>query len=378
MSVVVAVDSFKGCLSSAEIGETITLYFSTYHPAVEVIVVLVADGGEGMVEALRDDRMQSVTLTVSDPLGRNVEATYLIDQHKGTAIIEMASAAGLTLVEPKLRDPSATNTFGVGQMIVDALDRGIRHFVVGIGGSATNDAGVGMLSALGYRFLDRQGVPIRSVGGDLYRLCEIDDSGRDGRLDDAVFEVACDVRNPLHGDNGAAFVYAPQKGADRAMISRLDGGLRAFATAVERYNGVKVNKIEGAGAAGGLGAAFAGLLEAKLRRGVELILDYKGFDDILRNAELVITGEGKMDRQTLMGKVPQGVLQSAIKASVPVVAIAGRIENRMELNAAGFAKLIEVSPRDIELELSMQPDVARTNITTAFGAWYDSCTKIKP
>lgn len=361
--ITVAIDSFKGSLSSHEVACAFERGFRREFPQAEVCKVSVADGGEGTVEALVQTLGgEEVRIVASDPLMRGVEVCYGIVDGGRTAVMEMSAASGLPLLAPEERNPLKTTTYGTGEMIADALARGCRKFLVGIGGSATNDAGVGMLRALGFRFLDAEGQELVGGGEILDKIATIDDSGVLEALHEAEFVVACDVTNPLYGPEGAAYVFAPQKGADAAMVEQLDGGLRNFAEVVKRYNGEDVASLQGAGAAGGLGGGFKALLGARLERGIEMVLGAMRFDDIIAGSDLVVTGEGRLDSQTVMGKTPSGVLRAACKQGIPCIAIGGAIEYCKELAESDFAALFPVVSGPVSLERAMQRDVAEANV----------------
>ena len=279
-----------------------------------------------------------------------------------TAVMEMSAASGLPLLTAQERNPLKTTTYGTGEMIADAFGRGCREFLIGIGGSATNDAGVGMLRALGFRFLDAEGAELVGGGDILEHIYSIDDSGALPSLREATFSVACDVTNPLYGPEGAAYVFAPQKGADEAMVERLDAGLKNFAEVVKRYNGEDIATLRGAGAAGGLGGGFKALLGARLERGVDMVLEAIRFADIINGCDLVVTGEGRLDCQTMMGKTPSGVLQMAKNQGVPCVAIGGAIEKCKELEQSGFDVILSVTPENMPLAQAMQREVAMANV----------------
>jgi glycerate kinase len=247
-------------------------------------------------------------------------------------------------------------------MIADALQRGCRKFLIGIGGSATNDGGLGMMRALGFKLLDREGCELLGDGASLEQLSKIDASGVMKELSDAEFIVACDVNNPLYGERGAAYVYAPQKGADAAMVKRLDAGLRNYARVVESFSGEMVADMPGAGAAGGLGAGFKAMLGARLERGIDMVLGAMHFDQIIKGSDLVVTGEGRLDRQTVMGKAPSGVLQAASLQGIPTVAIGGAVAWCEELAGSGFVALLPIVAGPTSLEVAMQRDVATENV----------------
>ena len=362
--IVVASDSFKGSLTSLEVAQSVEKAFKEVYPSCEVIKVNVADGGEGTMDALQQTlggRM--VSMSVSDPLGRPVQASYVILDDGVTAVLEMSSASGLPLLSPEERNPSKTSTLGTGELICDALSQGCRRFLVGIGGSATNDAGMGMLHSLGYRFLDASGQELSPVGGSMVDVASIDMSSRNPYLDEAEFIVACDVKAPLFGPDGAAYVFAPQKGADQQMVEDLDQGLRHFASVSADETGHDYSSMEGSGAAGGLGYAFRQFLGARLERGVEMVLDAIHFDQIIQGADLVVTGEGRVDSQTLTGKTPFGVAQHARRQDIPVVAIGGSvIIDQFQAQLAGFMDALQVTPAGMPLEEAMKPEVAAENV----------------
>ena len=363
--VTIAVDSFKGSLSSKEVAESFADGFRTIFSQCEICKVAIADGGEGTVDALVETLGgEYVEVSVSDPLHRPTKARYGIVEGD-TAVIEMAAASGLTLLKQEERNPLLTSTYGTGELILDALNRGCRRFLVGIGGSATNDGGTGMLRALGFRFLDSEGNALQGGGEILERIARIDDSAVCREVRESCFTVACDVTNPLYGERGAAYVYAPQKGADERMVEQLDRGLRNFARVVEEFNGAQIGVSEGAGAAGGLGGGFKALLGAKLERGITMVIQAMHFDKIIEGSDLVVTGEGRIDRQSVMGKAPSGVLAVAKAQNIPTIAIAGGVEWCDELRDCGFSLIEVVTPKGMSLEEAMQPSVARENIRTA-------------
>ncbi len=365
--IVVASDSFKGSLTSLDVAQNVEKAIREVYPLCDVLKVNVADGGEGTMEALQQTLGGvRVSLVVKDPLGREIEATYVILNDGITAVVEMSAASGLPLLKSDERNPLKTSTYGTGQLICDALDRGCRKILVGIGGSATNDAGMGMLQALGFRFLDAQGNQLQPVGENLQLVSSIDSTGRHPYLDKTEFVVACDVKAPLYGRNGAAYVFAPQKGADQKMVEMLDAGLRHFSEVSSAMAGYDCSQMQGTGAAGGLGYAFRQYLDARLERGIEMVLDAIGFDDIISGADLVITGEGRVDSQTLTGKTPFGVAQHAHRQRIPVVVIGGSVEiDVLQVREAGFNDVIQVTPLDMPLSVAMRPEVAAENVYNA-------------
>jgi glycerate kinase len=361
--IVVASDSFKGSVTSLEVAESVEKAIRNVFPDCEVLKIPVADGGEGTTEALvhaMDGKM--VSCRVHDPLMNLISAQYGILGDAVTAVIEMASASGLPLVPEDKRNPLLTTTYGTGELIKDALERGCRHFLIGIGGSATNDAGTGMLQALGFRFLDKEGNELKQGGRILQDICSIDNSQRLPQLKEATFTVACDVNNPFSGENGAAFVYARQKGADDEMIRVLDNGLKHFASVIRQQEHKDIDAIPGAGAAGGLGGGFLAFLPTTLKPGIQMVLDALSFEEKIKGADLIITGEGKLDKQTGMGKTPSGVLHAGQKQHIPTIAIGGLIEETEALNRQGFLSVFSIQPGAVTLQQAMNKDFAMQNI----------------
>lgn len=326
MKIVIAPDSFKESLTAADVARHIEAGFREIFADADYRRMPIADGGEGTVDALIDamggERCRAV---VSDPLGRPVEAVYGIAKN-GTAIIEMAAASGLHLVAPAQRNPLVTSSRGTGELILAALDAGVRRFIVAIGGSATNDGGAGMLQALGVQFLDKEGRALAPGGEALARLARLDVSTLDARIRESQLEVACDVDNPLIGPEGASAIFGPQKGATPAMIVQLDAALAHYADVMKHDIGADVVALPGSGAAGGMGAALLGVLGARLRPGIEIVIDAIKLADVIRDADLVITGEGCIDVQTAHGKAPVGVAHIASTFGVPVVALGGAVK----------------------------------------------------
>jgi glycerate kinase len=330
---------------------------------IEVVEVPMADGGEGTVQSLVDATGgEFVHETVMGPLGEPVEARFGIMGDGYTAVIEMAAASGLPLVPDDSRDPSQTTTYGTGELIAAALEHGCDTIIVGIGGSATTDAGCGMAQALGAKLLDDTGQPLPEgcAGGDLKRLEEIDLSNLHDGVEDATFRVACDVDNPLHGENGAAFVYGPQKGADQQMVRELDAGLRNFARVVGRDLEMNVADEPGAGAAGGLGAGLIAFCGATLELGVNIVLDAVNLDEHMQDTDLLITGEGAIDFQTAFGKAPSGAVRIARNHGVPNMVIAGAVDLEANmLHDRGFGPLFSICNEAMELSTAMDPSLAR-------------------
>ncbi len=365
--IVVASDSFKGSLTSEEVAQNVKAGICHACPSCKVDTICVADGGEGTTEALcRTLGGKLVEVTVSDPLGRPVKASYAVLADGLTAVMEMSEASGLPLLKECERNPLKTSTYGTGELIADALKRGCRKFLVGIGGSATNDAGMGMLTALGFRFLDADGNVLPGVGESLNHVADIDDSEVLPLVWEAGFTVACDVDAPLYGPGGAACVFAPQKGADPDTVKVLDDGLRHFSDVLIRCLGKDVGQLPGAGAAGGLGGGFVAFLNATLTPGIEMVLDAIDFDSVIFGADLVVTGEGRIDSQTLGGKTPYGIMLRAKKQGIKVAAIGGSVRlDDASARTAGFDFICQATPDDMPLETAMLKDVASANVRNA-------------
>ena len=345
MKVIIAIDSFKGCLTSKEANEAAAEGIRIVYPDAEIVKVPVSDGGEGFMEAFHaaiGGRLEEVT--VRDPLMRHVVAKYLLQNH--LAVIEIAQASGLTLLSKEERNPMVATSYGTGQLVADAIRKGAKQIIVGLGGSATSDAGMGMLRALIDAFAKNK---------------SWDDIEA---LKDVTFTIASDVKNPLCGEKGAAHVFAPQKGATPKMVLALNERARKFAELSAKHFGYDRSQMAGAGAAGGLGYAFLQYLNAESRSGIQLLLDTIRFKELVADADLVITGEGSADRQTLMGKLPMGILEQS--GSVPVFLIAGKISDRKELLNAGFAQVECINPPGIPLEEAMKKEVAQHNIRQLF------------
>lgn len=355
-----------------EVAEAAVVGIKSVLPQCEVVKVAVADGGEGTVDALTSALSGvTVAVTVCDPLMRPVRASY--GMSGDLAFMEMSAASGLPLLSLEERNPMLTSTFGTGEMILDAARRGCRRFLVGIGGSATNDGGTGMLTALGVKFLDSGGRALTGTGANLAAITSIDISGIDPAVAESSFIVACDVDTPFCGPEGAACVFAQQKGATPGQVAALDLGMRSLADVVMSSLEKDITSIRGAGAAGGLGGAFYAFLGAELKQGVDMVLDAIGFDQLIVGADLVITGEGKIDSQTARGKTACGVLRHAQKQGIDVAAIGGCVERCPEVEAMGFAHIAAISEGQ-PLEVAMRPEVAAANIARAVGALIKRCS----
>ena len=410
--IVIACDSFKGCLGSGEVASAVAEGIRRVIPDAEIIISETADGGEGTGGILTKSMGgETVTVSVNDPLGRLINAQYSItstdisslktageatgntareatEKATGkasgkaegttgkasgkatTAIIEMAQASGLTLLSKEERNPLLTSTYGTGEMILDAVSKGCRKFLIGIGGSATNDGGTGMLEALGFKFLDKNGKEIKGCcGGRLGEIADIDSKSVSQEILDSEFIVACDVTTPFCGKEGATNVFASQKGADEKSLESLEKGMQSFAAVINQKYDINLNDIPGTGAAGGLGGAFKAFLKSELKSGIDMILDAAGFDDIIEGATLVITGEGKIDFQSSRGKVIDGICRRCLTKNVHVLAIAGIVDNSNPL-----LTIRAIGPRpqnESDLEYAMRPEVARKNIS-------DTILKILP
>lgn len=330
--IVLAPDSFKESMTAKEACEAMERGIHKVNSNINCIHVPMADGGEGTMQSLVDATEGTVYITkVKGPLGNEVSASYGITGDGLTGVLEMASASGIQLVSPERRNPLITTTYGTGQLIKACLDRGVRKLLIGIGGSATNDGGAGMVQALGGRLLDEEGNELLFGGGELGRLANIDLTGFDPRLKDVQVEVACDVTNPLCGPTGASSVFGPQKGATSEMIKQLDSNLHHYSSVIKEQLGIDIKEMPGAGAAGGLGAGLVVFLNGVLKKGIELVIDYTGLEEKVQQADMVWTGEGSIDFQTQYGKTPLGVAQVAKKYNKPVLAFAGRIGDQTEV-----------------------------------------------
>ncbi len=366
MKVVVAIDSLKGSLSSMEAGLAVKEGVLAAHPEAEVIVKPLADGGEGTTDALIEGMGgEKVELTVTGPMGTPVDCYYGHLPGTGTAVMEMAAAAGITLVPAAEKDPMKATTYGVGEMINDAIARGCRDFIIGIGGSATNDGGIGMLKALGYEFTDENGADVGEGGQALAKVAHIGTDRVNPLLSQCRIRIACDVTNPLCGPNGATYIYGPQKGVTEELKPQLDAAMEHYAAVTAEALGVDHAKTPGAGAAGGMGFAFRSYLGAELTPGIELILKAVGLEADLP-ADVVVTGEGRLDHQTAMGKAPVGVAKLAKKYGATVIAFAGGVtEGARACNAAGIDAYFPIVRGITTLEEATDKENARRNMTGA-------------
>lgn len=366
MKIIIAPDSYKESLTAMEVANAIEAGFKQVLPHADYIKLPMADGGEGTVQSLVDATGgEIIEHRVTGPLGEQVSGFYGLMGEGKTAIIEMAAASGLHLVPASQRNPLQTTTFGTGELIKAALNKGVEHIIVGIGGSATNDGGIGMAQALGVRMLDAENKEIGYGGGALARLAAIDISEVDPRLANIKLEVACDVDNPLCGPKGASYIFGPQKGATTEMIVQLDANLSHYADVIKTQLGRDVKEMAGAGAAGGLGAALLGIFNAQLRPGIEIVMDAVNLSKVVADADLVITGEGRIDSQTIHGKTPIGVARTAKKYQLPVIGIAGCQSNDSHVvHAHGIDAVFSVVPRSVSLEEALRDAAFNVEMTS--------------
>ncbi|WPC72702.1 glycerate kinase [Vibrio porteresiae] len=365
MKIVIAPDSFKESLTALEVAASIERGIRKVIPNAEIVKVPMADGGEGTVQSLIDSSQGSIVKAkVIGPMGNQVQAHFGLMGNSHTAVIEMASASGIHLAEPENRNPLITTTFGTGQLIKAALDLKVNHLILGIGGSATNDAGMGMCQALGIQFLDEEGNSLGYGGGELDKLAKIDLTNLDPRLANVTLEVACDVTNPLCGPTGASHVFGPQKGATPEMITRLDANLAHFADVVLEQLGVDVKNIPGAGAAGGLGAALYGLLNATMKPGIDIVIEATQLEQAIQGADVVITGEGRIDSQTIHGKTPSGVAKVCKAANIPVIGIAGCLSpDCAVVHDYGIDAVFDVVPGATDLQSALENASSNLELT---------------
>ncbi|MFV0551361.1 MAG: glycerate kinase [Anaerorhabdus sp.] len=360
MKVLIAPESFKDCLEAVDVARYLGEGIHRVMPDAELTSIPVADGGEGFVQTMLSAMGgNKIRLKVFDPLMREVEAFYGI-LPDGTAVIEMAAASGIEHLSRKERNPLITTTFGTGQLMQNAMERGCRKLIIGIGGSATNDGGVGMATALGYRFLDKNGREVSQGGGSLNEIAEIDFSKIDPLVGDTAIWVACDVNNPLTGSRGASAVYGPQKGATPELVERLDANLAHFASAIRKYLNIDVLELPGGGAAGGLGAGLVAFTGGRLQAGFDIVKEQTGLEEAVKAADIILTGEGKMDGQTKQGKTPWGVARLARKYNKPLIAFAGFLgEGYRELYDEGFTSIFALpnGPASLDSCIANAPEL---------------------
>ena len=362
MNILISIDSFKGSMTSMQAGEAAKKGILKAVPDTDVLVCPLADGGEGTTDALTEGMGgERIELEVTGPLGDKVCCYYGILKENKTAVMEMASAAGLTLVDEK--NPMSATTFGVGEMIADAVKRGCENIIIGIGGSATNDGGIGMLKALGYQFLDENGKDVGDGAAALGKVQKILDNKADTRLSKVNFMVACDVDNPLCGKNGATYIFGVQKGVTEEMKPVIDSAMKCFADKTKEKLGISCENVPGAGAAGGLGFAFLSYLNAKLVPGVKLVMQAVDIEEKIKKADIVVTGEGRLDSQTVMGKAPIGVARLAKKYNKKVIAFAGSVsEDAVLCNENGIDAFFPIVRGIITLDEAVKTETAMKNM----------------
>ena len=364
MKVTIAIDSFKGSLSTFQAGEAVAEGVRQVYPYAETTVCPLADGGEGTVEAIiAATGGEMVEATVHNPIGKLIRSSYGIIPHTKTAIIEMSAAAGITLIEEKDRKTLNTTTYGVGELILDAITKGCRKFIVGIGGSVTNDGGIGMLQALGFAFLDKNGNQVAFGAKGLEDIVEIKIDNAVRALKECSFCVACDVKNPLCGENGCSAIYGPQKGATQAMIKDMDAWLDKYAELTKQVIPTSDSNTPGTGAAGGLGFAFLSYLDATLQSGIDLVIKETELEKYIKDADVVVTGEGRLDGQSYMGKAPIGVAKLAKKYKKPVVAFSGCVtDDAVICNEHGIDAFFPILRTPCSLQEAMDCDHAYKNL----------------
>lgn len=381
MKVTIAIDSFKGSLSTFQAGQAAAQGVKRVFPDAQVAICPLADGGEGTVDAIiAATGGEMVSVAVHNPLGQRIRSSYGIIPHTKTAILEMSAAAGITLIDEKDRNPLHTTTYGVGELILDAISKGCRKFIVGIGGSATNDGGIGMLQALGFAFLDQNKQQVSFGAKGLKDIVEIKTDNVPKELKDCAFCVACDVKNPLCGENGCSAIYGPQKGATPQMIADMDRWLAHFAQLTRQVLPDADETFPGTGAAGGLGYAFLSYLNASLASGIDLVMGETGLEKQIQDADIVVTGEGRLDGQSYMGKAPIGVARLAKKHGKPTIAFSGCVtEDAVACNEHGIDAFFPILRQPCSLQEAMNPDNAYKNLadtaTQAFRLIKTVCTR---
>lgn len=364
--IVLAFDSFKSCMCAKDICDAASQYISDILPKVEIINIPLSDGGEGMSAIYKNYKGGNIRhLYVHNPLMQKIQSEYLISNDNKTAIIESANAIGIDLLKESEKNPLYTSSYGVGEMIKDALDIGCRSFIIGLGGSSTNDGGIGMLNALNCQILDKDGKFIQCIGKNLYKICTIDTSNMHPALSNSSFTLICDVENTFCGKTGAAYTFGKQKGASEEQIKELDVGMYNLASIVKQKTGLDLTKTKSAGAAGGLSGASLAFLKAKRESGINFILDLIEFDKQIKGADLILTGEGCADKQTLYGKVPYGVLQRANKQSIPVVLIAGKIKDLADLQRLNYKYIKQCTPDNVSQNKALEPKNAKIYLQKA-------------
>lgn len=361
MKLLVAFDSFKGSLTSLEAAEAFGEGWLSVEPTAEITKIAIADGGEGTLGALIETMGgEWYEAEASDPIGRPIVVRYGVGS--GRAIIESATTSGLTLLSNEERNPLNTTTYGLGEVIRSALDSGHRDFIITLGGSATNDGGAGMLQALGYRFYDSYGNELSGGGKILDKIAKIDCQGAHRALGESRFTIASDVDNPLLGDQGATRIYSQQKGADSAMVELLERGMVNYTEQAQKTLNKDFSNVKGAGAAGGLGYALLAFMGATMRSGIDIVIEATGLRERAKASDIIITGEGRLDRQTTMGKAPGGILRIAQELCKPVIAVGGTIAHCKELDNSAFEALYAITPEGMSLDEAMQSEVAKENL----------------
>ncbi len=371
MKVLIATDSFKGSMTSIEVSNFLEKALKKIDKSIEIIKVPIADGGEGMVDALLEaNKGKKIKIKVLGSLGKTIDSFYGISQDGKTAYIEVASAIGLYLLDENERNPLKTSTYGVGQLILDAIKRGCKNIVIGLGGSSTNDGGMGMARALGVKFLSQSGEELLGLGCDLDKVKKIDISNLDPSLKNIEFKVACDVDNPLTGRNGATHTFAKQKGASEQDILKLERGMLNYQEVIKNSLNKDVSNIKGGGAAGGLGVALITYLDGRLEPGIQLLINETNLEEKIKDVDLVITGEGKIDNQTLHGKVPSGIAALAKKYNKKTIAIAGKVDIKKDgLKELGIYDILCITPEDQSINEAMKR--GRENIFNIAKLIYD-------
>jgi len=356
MKIVIAPDSFKGSLNAIEVSKAIEKGIKKANPEANIVLIPMADGGEGTMETLvTSTNGYKKQVSVTGPLGAKVEAAYGVLGDSETCIIEMASSSGLHLIDSKDLNPLKTTTYGVGELVKEALDDGFRKFIIGLGGSATNDGGAGMLQALGLKLLDLNGNEVAHGGGELINIKQVDLSRFDRRIHESIFIIASDVQNPMIGPTGASHVFGPQKGATPTMVKLLDEGMTNWADQIEKVTDISLHDRPGAGAAGGIGGAFQAFFPSETRRGIDIVIEYTKLEEVLKDADFVITGEGKIDDQTVFGKTPMGVAQIAQKQNVPTIILAGTVGQGIEqLYQYGIIAVFSIINRPLTLDEAIE------------------------
>jgi len=366
MKIIIAIDKFKGSATSAQLSHTIEQTIKDHLPNAQVVTIPVADGGDGTTQALKialGSKVDSMHAIVSAPLQsmQAIEAEYLIDRSSHTAYMDLATASGISLIPLHMRDAMNASTRGTGEMIMDAIDNGVQNIVLGLGGSATTDGGTGLLSALGIKFLDNNNNIIEPCGSNLIDIATLDLSTVKNSVRNTTFTLLTDVDNQLLGESGAAAVYAPQKGATESQVRLLEKGLANLAN----FMPVNVPSTPGSGAAGGTAAGMIAFLNANIKPGASTLLEILHFDDLLADANFVITGEGRIDSQTMMGKAPAVIAKSAASQNIPTIALCGSLENNLDTISMGFSQVIAVTPHDIPLQQAMDTTLTLKNVRIA-------------